>query len=105
MNSTIEACPAIDRNEFRAALGLFPTGVAVVTAGEEGVETRIGMTITSFNSVSLDPPLVLFSIDRRALSERVHDVRRDEPRPLLGDGIDHRAHKLKELTVVGTLIG
>lgn len=58
----------IDRDEFRAALGLFPTGVAVVTA--EGVtgEGKIGMTITSFNSVSLDPPLVLFSIGKKALS-------------------------------------
>ena len=68
MGNTEKTYPTIDRNELRAALGLFPTGVAVVTAGEEGVESRIGMTITSFNSVSLDPPLVLFSIDKRALS-------------------------------------
>lgn len=68
MNSTPAPGSEIDPKEFRAALGLFPTGVAVVTAGDEGIETRIGMTITSFNSVSLDPPLVLFSIDKRALS-------------------------------------
>lgn len=60
--------PSIDRKDFRAALGLFPTGVAVVTADHVEGGGRIGMTITSFNSVSLDPPLVLFSIDKKALS-------------------------------------
>jgi flavin reductase (DIM6/NTAB) family NADH-FMN oxidoreductase RutF len=52
---------------FRRALGEFATGVAVVTARGKG-EELIGMTMSSFNSVSLDPPLVLFSVDRRALS-------------------------------------
>lgn len=58
----------IDRAEFRKALSLFPTGVAVVTAECRDGQDRIGMTITSFNSVSLDPPLVLFSIAKSALS-------------------------------------
>jgi flavin reductase (DIM6/NTAB) family NADH-FMN oxidoreductase RutF len=45
----------------------FATGVAVVTArGPAG--GAIGMTMSSFNSVSLDPPLILFSVDRRAHS-------------------------------------
>ena len=49
--------------EFRDALGLFATGIAVVTTmGDDGV--RFGKTISSFNSVSLDPPLILFSIAR-----------------------------------------
>ncbi len=52
---------------FRDALGMFATGVTVVSAaGEDG--EPIGLTVSSFNSVSLDPPLVLFSIDRGALS-------------------------------------
>ena len=55
------------QREFRSALSQFATGVAVITArGEAGAP--IGMTMSSFNSVSLDPPLVLFSVDRRALS-------------------------------------
>lgn len=55
-----------DGREFRRVLGQFPTGVCVVTCrGEEG---NLGMTMSSFNSLSLDPPLVLFSIDDRALS-------------------------------------
>ena len=52
---------------FRDALGLFPTGVAVVTTiTKDG--TRIGATVSSFNSVSLLPPLVLFSIARTSNS-------------------------------------
>jgi flavin reductase (DIM6/NTAB) family NADH-FMN oxidoreductase RutF len=53
--------------EFRKALGLFPTGVVIVTAITQLGE-RLGITVSSFNSVSLDPPLVLFSIARSASS-------------------------------------
>jgi flavin reductase (DIM6/NTAB) family NADH-FMN oxidoreductase RutF len=58
---------SIDRRAFRNALGCFATGITVVTAvsRESGM---IGITANSFNSVSLDPPLVLFSLDRRAYS-------------------------------------
>lgn len=46
---------------YRRALGLFATGLAVVTTRlADG--TRLGMTVSSFNAVSLSPPLVLFSI-------------------------------------------
>lgn len=57
-----------DPRAFRRALGHFATGVAVVTArtGREGA--AVGMTMSSFNSVSLDPPLVLFSVARSAHS-------------------------------------
>ncbi|MDR3467840.1 MAG: flavin reductase family protein [Xanthobacteraceae bacterium] len=57
----------LDRRSFRRALSQFATGVAVVTARGAAGEA-VGMTMSSFNSVSLDPPLVLFSVDRRALS-------------------------------------
>ncbi len=51
--------------DLRAALGQFATGVAIVTArGEDG--HPIGLTINSFASVSLDPPLVLWSLDNRS---------------------------------------
>lgn len=57
----------MDGMVFRQALGAFATGVAVITArGPDGAP--IGMTMSSFNSVSIDPPLVLFSVDRRAYS-------------------------------------
>ncbi|KAA9009358.1 flavin reductase family protein [Histidinibacterium aquaticum] len=51
--------PTVDARAFRDALGSFATGVTVVTArGEEG---PVGITANSFASVSLDPPLVLWS--------------------------------------------
>jgi flavin reductase (DIM6/NTAB) family NADH-FMN oxidoreductase RutF len=49
--------------DLREALGFFATGIAVVTAVADG-GNRIGATVSSFNSVSLDPPLVLFSMAR-----------------------------------------
>lgn len=55
---------SIDPMAFRNCLGQFPTGVCVITAPGDG--EPIGMTMSSFNSLSLDPPLILFSIDRRA---------------------------------------
>lgn len=59
--------PAFDPKEFRAALGSFATGVTVITAvGNDG--TPVGLTANSFNSVSLDPPMVLWSLSRKALS-------------------------------------
>jgi flavin reductase (DIM6/NTAB) family NADH-FMN oxidoreductase RutF len=50
--------------EFRQALGCFATGVCVVTA--PSAEGPIGLTINSFASVSLDPMLVLWSLDRNS---------------------------------------
>ena len=57
----------IDQAAFRETLGLFVTGVTVITArGIDG--RRIGITANSFNSVSLDPPLVLWSVAMKARS-------------------------------------
>jgi flavin reductase (DIM6/NTAB) family NADH-FMN oxidoreductase RutF len=53
-----------DSRMFRQALGCFPTGVAVVTACGEAAD--IGITVNSFASVSLDPPLVMWCIDRKS---------------------------------------
>jgi flavin reductase (DIM6/NTAB) family NADH-FMN oxidoreductase RutF len=60
----------VDSRHFRNALAQFPTGVVVVTARSADGE-RIGMTMSSFNSVSLDPPLVLFSVHCKALTFQV----------------------------------
>jgi flavin reductase (DIM6/NTAB) family NADH-FMN oxidoreductase RutF len=59
----------MDSRAFRDALGCFPTGVAVVTAA--GVDGHFGITVNSFTSVSLDPPLLLWCMDRRS---RRHDI-------------------------------
>ncbi len=53
----------IEPIELRRLLGNFATGVAVVTALTPEGE-RCGVTINSFNSVSMSPELVLFSLDR-----------------------------------------
>jgi flavin reductase (DIM6/NTAB) family NADH-FMN oxidoreductase RutF len=47
-----------DSARFRHVLGHFPTGVTIITAAPRGV--AVGLTIGSFTSVSLDPPLVGF---------------------------------------------
>lgn len=57
----------MDPRKFRNALGQFPTGVVVATARTQAGEL-IGMTMSSFNSVSLDPPLILFSVHRKTMS-------------------------------------
>ncbi|TIC79788.1 flavin reductase family protein [Crenobacter intestini] len=53
--------------EFRHALGAFTTGVTIVTTCDADGEP-VGVTANSFNSVSLDPPLVLWSIAKTARS-------------------------------------
>ncbi|MGK2913964.1 MAG: flavin reductase family protein [Porticoccaceae bacterium] len=58
----------IDPREFRNALGGFPTGVTVITAYDDKNHEPVGMTANSFSSVSLDPPLVLWSVARNANS-------------------------------------
>lgn len=54
----------IDPREYRATIGLFATGVTVITA-DDGKQVR-GMTANSLTSVSLDPLLLLVCVDRKA---------------------------------------
>jgi flavin reductase (DIM6/NTAB) family NADH-FMN oxidoreductase RutF len=53
----------IDDARFRQVMGRFASGVTVVTTLFQG--ERYGMTVSSFTSLSLDPPLVLICVDRR----------------------------------------
>jgi len=58
----------LNSGDFRAALGAFTTGVTIVTTtAPDGAD--VGLTANSFNSVSLDPPMVLWSIGKNALSQ------------------------------------
>jgi hypothetical protein len=60
-----EAGKAVFKPELlREFLGLYPTGITVVTA-KAGDGALYGLTLNSFSSVSLDPPLVLFSLSRK----------------------------------------
>ncbi|BFM09558.1 flavin reductase [Halioxenophilus aromaticivorans] len=56
-----------DPRDFRRTLGQFPTGVTIVTTLTADGQA-IGCTASSFNSVSVDPPLVLWSIDKSSFS-------------------------------------
>ncbi|MFT4191356.1 MAG: flavin reductase family protein [Comamonas sp.] len=53
-----------DPRAFRNVLGNFATGVTVITAQAGGC--KVGVTANSFNSVSLDPPLILWSISKKS---------------------------------------
>ena len=55
----------LDARDFRGALGCFPTGVCLVTTLDPGGKPE-GLTVNSFSSVSLDPPMVLWSLSRAA---------------------------------------
>lgn len=57
----------VDQRQFRNALGAFTTGVTIVTT-KDGNGRDIGLTVSSFNSVSLDPPMVLWSLGRNSAS-------------------------------------
>jgi len=56
-----------DPKDFRRALGMFATGVTIVTA-RSADGTPVGVTANSFNSVSISPPLVLWSLSKNAYS-------------------------------------
>jgi flavin reductase (DIM6/NTAB) family NADH-FMN oxidoreductase RutF len=60
---------AVDPRFFRDVLGSFPTGVIVVTTVDE-LGKPVGLTASSFNSVSLNPPLILWSLSLKAPSLR-----------------------------------
>lgn len=58
--SNLASNAEFDNREFRRVLGHFATGVVVLTAHHGG--ERVGVTVNSFSSLSLTPPLVLFSL-------------------------------------------
>ena len=57
--------PDVDPSQFRELCGRFATGVAIVTAVERDGRP-VGMTASSFTSVSLQPPLISINVDRAA---------------------------------------
>lgn len=63
---------SIDSREFRNTIGLFATGVTVVTAQVNHL--RRGITANSFTSVSLHPPLLLICVDHNASMHPIMEV-------------------------------
>lgn len=56
-----------DASVFRRVLSHYPTGVSVVTATDSD-GSHVGFVVGTFNSVSLDPPLIGFFVDKRSTS-------------------------------------
>lgn len=62
--------PLFSQRDFRNCLAQFATGVCIVTS-RDSTGRAVGLTANSFNSVSLSPPLVLWSLSRQAASMEV----------------------------------
>ncbi|MEW5728543.1 MAG: flavin reductase family protein [Pseudomonadota bacterium] len=56
---------SIDQRSFRKALGCFASGVTVVTTVNPRTKALVGVTVSAFSSLSLDPPLVLFCLGKQ----------------------------------------
>ena len=80
---TLNPVPDFSPRDFRNALGRFASGVTVVTTHHEN-HTH-GMTANAFVSVSLDPPLVLVSLDNRSNMHRLLPLSRRYGVSVLGE--------------------
>lgn len=85
--------PTDEARAFRNSLGLFATGVCVVSAmTPEGAP--IGLTVNSFSSVSLNPPLILWSLDKSSDTMPVFDAAGAFTINVLGDGAKDLSQRL-----------
>ncbi|AZO12107.1 MULTISPECIES: alpha/beta fold hydrolase [unclassified Mesorhizobium] len=75
VSTSVDVGPVFDVVEFRRALGSFLTGVTIVTTIDEAGDPR-GFTANSFTSVSLEPPLVLVCIAKKALGHQAFSTSR-----------------------------
>lgn len=57
-----------DELHFRSVVGRFPTGVTVITTETPYSGAPVGLTISSFHSLSLEPPLILWTLTKKASS-------------------------------------
>lgn len=54
---------SLSKQEFRSVMSLYPTGVAIITTEPNGF-SAFGMTVNSFTSLSLDPPLIMWNLQK-----------------------------------------
>jgi len=88
----VATAAAFDAKEFRRALGSFPTGVAIITArGADGAPA--GLTCNSFSSVSLEPPLVLWSLRKASKSLSLFQAARSFAINVLAQDQDHLSQR------------
>lgn len=65
LETTGLVAPPVQSDDFRAIVGSFASGITVVTTLEESGAPR-GATVSAFASISLDPPVVMVSLDSRS---------------------------------------
>ncbi len=80
---------SIDSHHFREALGSLAAGVCVVTARDS--DEAIGITVSSFTSLSLTPPLILFCLDLKSKSKAAFSPRKSFAVNILSDEQKHLA--------------
>lgn len=89
---------ADSQRNFRNALGQFATGVTVMTGVSPGGEA-LGITVTSFNSLSLDPPLILWSLGREGGSFACFQAGSAFAVNVLAGDQDHLAHRFAQVGI------
>ena len=77
----------VDAGQFRSALGTFATGVTIVTTMSDSAEP-IGITVNSFSSVSLAPPMVLFRLAQTSKSRAAFLSATHAAVHILGDDLE-----------------
>lgn len=82
---------SVNSHDFKRCLSYFAKGITVITCPNPNGD-NIGITVDSFNSVSLDPPLILFSINKLALS---HDILINSPNFLINILSEKQIHLSK----------
>ena len=91
MSRNGKSAPSVDPGKFRAAIGAFATGVAVIsTRNSDGCH---GMAVNSLTSVSLDPCLILFCVKRTSATGKAIKAQGEFAVNLLGD---HQQHLIKQ---------
>lgn len=91
-NSASDESVKIDSQIFREVLGQFATGVTIVTTRDNHGRPH-GLTANAFTSVSLDPPLVLVSVDKKAESHEHIGKSRFFCVNILGEGSEELSNR------------
>jgi flavin reductase (DIM6/NTAB) family NADH-FMN oxidoreductase RutF len=68
LTAAVSGAVEITPQALRGALGRFATGVAIITCMDPASGERVGLTANSFSALSLEPPLVLWSLRRASAS-------------------------------------
>lgn len=92
VHNSVHDLPQIDPMQFRKVLSKYATGVAVVT-GTDDQEKKVGLTINSFASVSLDPPLILWSISKNSMNKSAFEEGKSFCVSILSDSQEDVAKK------------